>query len=114
MGCQQCRRRRGNDDFYKKGAFVKKVLVNKELSKDVLQGIGYFVLIAGLIRLSVPVIRSGPLYLKLLFVIFLLWLIWFVSIYILIHVIRPIVKLYHPEFTMPEIDPNHIVKSGIK
>ena len=93
---------------------MKRVILDKDLSKDILQGIGYYVFLAGLARLCVPPIREESIFVKVLFVVFLLWLMWFISTYILVHIVRPVVKLYHPSFTLPEVDPDHIYKSGWK
>lgn len=91
---------------------MKKLILDKELSKDVLQGIGYYAFLAGLVRLCVPSVKAASFVAQLGFVLFLLWLIWFVSTYIMIHIVRPVVKLYHPEFTLPEVDPDHVYKSN--
>lgn len=86
---------------------MTRLLLHKDLSKDLLQVIGYYVFIAGFIRLGFPIAREEHWIAKIGIAAFTLWLIWYVSCYTLLHVIRPIVKLYFPDFTLPNIDEHH-------
>jgi len=66
------------------------------------------VFVAGFVRLGFPIVQQQHWLSKTFVAIFTLWLIWFISLYSLLHVVRPIVRLYHPNFTLPDIDENHI------
>ncbi|WP_444957508.1 hypothetical protein [Microbulbifer sp. ZKSA002] len=91
---------------------MKKLLLDKDLSKDLLQSIGYYMLLAGIVRFCIPSVKAATFFPKLGFVIFFIGLSWFISVYIFIHVVHPIVKIYHPEFSLPEVDPENERKIG--
>ena len=90
---------------------MKKLLMDPDKSKDLLYALGAFTFLSGLFKLCVPTVRDSMLSVKIFASLVILALIWYVSMYVLLHVVRPIVQLYYPDFTLPEIDVNHKIPS---
>ncbi|WP_444885173.1 hypothetical protein [Microbulbifer sp. PSTR4-B] len=53
---------------------MKKLLLDKDLSKDFLQSIGYYMLLARIARFCIPSVKAATFFPKLGFVIFFIGL----------------------------------------
>jgi hypothetical protein len=86
-----------------KNALLKFVR-DKDLLKDFFTGIGYFVFIAGIARLAYPSIQGDSWWVQICAFVITISLLYVALLFWSVHVARPIIQLYSPEFGLPELD----------
>jgi len=89
-------------------------IAKKETIEDAFQGIGFFAATAALVQVCVPIIRQRDLLSKFGFLGIIYGLLFLSGYYLAAHVIRPLVKVYSPDFTLPDVDRKHLVKKGFR
>ena len=80
------------------------VLKDPSLMKDIFSGLGYFMLTGGIAKIFISSGAESSMISKLIIIAFIMALLTFASLFWLIHVVRPIIKMTWPEFGIPDID----------
>jgi hypothetical protein len=93
---------------------LAKHIAKKETIKDAFEGIGFFAATAALIQLCVPIIREKDILAKVGFLAIIYGLLFLSGYYLAAHVIRPLVKIFYPDFTLPHVDDRHLRKKGLR
>ncbi|TQF70461.1 hypothetical protein [Pseudoalteromonas luteoviolacea] len=81
-----------------------KLIANKTHLKGLFESLMYFMFLASLLKLTISNTSPEAFYERLTIVIAFLLLSTLVVLYSLIHVLGPIVKVYHPDFKVPFVD----------
>ena len=76
---------------------------DEDLMKNIFTGIGYFVAVGAMARAFNCGKEIGAMF-SILFILFVLLLLLLSILFISIHVVRPIVRLSWPDFSIPGID----------
>lgn len=85
---------------------MDKIALDKDLIKDAMQSLAYFAFIGAIFRFGGPEVKSDIN--KLIpFTLIFLTLLFFIYIFTIIHVIRPGVQIYYPEFGLKGIDSHY-------
>jgi len=88
-----------------------RIIRDKESIENLMKVLGYFMFIAAVAKLGIPIVKEGVVWVKLLFVLFIFCLELLVALFAAFNVSPHIIKLYYPTFTTP-IDENHIPGRG--
>jgi hypothetical protein len=90
-------------------------IAKKETIEDFFQGFGFFAATAALVQLCGPVIRQRDGLLgKFGFIGIIYGLLFLSGFYLAAHVIRPLIRIYSPDFTLADVDRRHIVKKSFR
>ena len=82
---------------------ILKIVKDENLLKNIMQVFAYFAFIALYMRLGIPVVKGSSVESIALISFFIVLLIT-VYAFVFVHVIRPVVKLYCPLYTMRGVD----------
>ncbi len=82
-----------------------KIIIDKDLMKDLFQSLSYFVFIAGLLKLARIGLETTTFYYKLSVVFVFLILSMLALFYCWLHVLPQVVKKYYSDTKVPFVDP---------
>ena len=93
---------------------LAKHIANKQTIEDAFQGIGYFAATSAVVQVCLPIIREKGLLTKFGFLAIIYGLLVLSGYYLAVHVIRPFVKVFYPNFTLRHADDNHVERKGFR
>ncbi len=79
---------------------MRKIMEDKELVKDIIQTLGYYMLLGAIAKVMAPVVKANGLTAVVIFSLIEMLLVMFVGIYSVYHVCPNIVRKSYPSFKL--------------